>query len=665
MGRVNIRRLAYQIGLPIVLLVLAGACSNRGGDTLTAPSGNTSVAAPDFPGGHTWFNVSRPLTLGDLRGKVVVLDFWTLGCINCQHIVPDLQRLESEFGSQVAVIGVHSGKYDREHSDDSVREAVLRLELKHPVVNDPDFAIWSAYDAHAWPTIVVIDPAGEIVGVHEGEGVYDSIQPAVAELVSEFGGQLDPAPLPIDLEAAPIASDFLSFPGSVLADEAGGRLFIADSGNNRVLVASPGGTLQSAIGSGAAGRADGLASEAQFNQPQGLALSADGGTLYVADTRNHLIRSVDLAAGEVTTIAGTGKRAETFPAEAAEPTSVDLASPWGLELIGEDLYIAMAGAHQIWTMGLATGEVRVAIGSAIEGIADGPAATAQLAQPNQLTSDGTNLYWVDPESSGVRVYSPSSDGVRTLSGTGLFDFGDADGPPAQSKLQHPQGIALANGILYVSDTYNHKIRTVDPVSGVVTTVAGIATPGKADGNAGSATFDEPGGLSFAAGKLFIADTNNNAIRTLDVATGEVATLRLSNLGVASAGSRGRTFKLSLDPQTVSPSTTVLHLRLSAPEGYHLNDLAPSRLALSTSDATAFTPGESEVTFSTNERSVDIAVPVTVSAGQAIVSAVGEVYYCRQEEDAICLVDRLDIALPVTVTAGAQSSEALMQYELPR
>ena len=527
--------------------------------------------------------------------------------------------------------------------------------------------IWNAYGAQAWPTIVVIDPAGKIVGAHEGEGVYDAVEPPVKQLVSDFDakGQIVRTPLPIDLLAAPIASDFLSFPGDVLADPAGGRLFIADSDNNRILISDMDGALQKAIGSGTQGLKDGSSDQAQFNQPQGLALSADGNTLYVADTRNHALRSVDLATGNVTTIAGDGQRAQDTPAPGAAPTATSLASPWGLQLIGNTLYIAMAGSHQLWTLDLSAGTVSVAVGSGREGIDDGAPAAATLAQPNEITTDGTNLYWVDPESSSVRKLPLAGGDVKTLVGTGLFDFGDADGLPGTAKIQHAQGIAFANGTLYIADTYNHKIRTVDPTTGEVATVAGAGSPGNTDGLGAAASFDEPGGLSAAGGKLYIADTNNNAIRVLDLASGNVSTLQLSNLAVAASDLKGRTLKMSLPPQTINPSTTTLRLHLTVPAGYQLNNLAPSQLTLTTSNADAFSPGQSDVTFTTADTSVQLTVPVTAREGQAILSAAGQVYYCRENQNAICLVDQLDIALPVTVSAAAPAGDAVMEYELPQ
>ncbi len=638
---------------------------DEGGTDIPSESLAGTVAAPQFPGGQTWFNVSQPLTVADLRGKVVVLDFWTLGCINCQHIVPDLKQLEEEFGDALVVIGVHSGKYDREHDDDSIREAVLRLGLPHPVVNDPDFAIWNLYGATAWPTVAVIDPAGNVVGLRPGEGVYPALQPVVAALIDEFSGRIDLTPIPLDLEAEPIATAFLSHPGAVLVDDDGGRLFIADSGNNRILIAGLDGRLESAIGSGQEGLRDGFADEAQFNQPHGLELSADGATLYVADTRNHALRAVDLASGAVTTLAGDGTRAENYPPEGSPAKDSALASPWGLLLVADTLYMGMAGTHQIWTTDLAAGTIAVFAGSGREGIADGPRLEATLAQPSGLATDGSHLFWVDPESSGVRKLPLDGSGaVQTLVGTGLFDFGDADGERGIALLEHPQGITYTGGLLYVADTYNHKIRTVHPETGTVDTFAGSGASSLTDGFGAGASFAEPGGIAAAGGLLYTADTNNHAVRVLKLTTGEVSTLALTNLGVAVNTAQGRTIKVSLPAQEISPDADTIELRLSAPEGYHLNDLIESRLMLGTSNADAFSPSEANVSFQVSDPAVELHVAAAAAAGQAILTATGEVYYCREGEEAVCLIDRVDLALPITVAPGG-AAVAAIQYELPQ
>ncbi len=623
--------------------------------------------SPEFPGGLTWFNVQQTPTVAGLKGKVILLDFWTLGCINCQHIIPDLKRLEVEFGDALVVIGVHSGKYSTEHDDDSVREAIKRYGLEHPVVNDPDFVFWRTFGANAWPTLVLIDPAGNLVGGHAGEGVYPLFQPILTSLVAEFDakGAVSRTPFPLALEAT-TASTVLSYPGKVLADGRSGRLFIADSGHNRVLGASLDGKLERAVGSGKEGFADGGPAEAMFRQPQGLAIADDGATLYVADTRNHAVRAVDLATGNVTTIAGTGQQLDRLPRGEARGRDTALASPWDVLAHEGTLFISMAGVHQIWALDLATGNIAVFAGTSREGIDDGDRLTrATLAQPSGLATDGRYLYWVDPESSAVRRVPLAGEGdVETLAGTGLFDYGDTDGDSKSARLQHPQGIAFANGTLYVGDTYNHKIRTVDPASWRVGTAAGTGERGWTDGAAATGALDEPSGLSFAGGKLYIADTNNHLVRTLDPATGTLDTLRLSNLAVASGAPGALTQQVTLPAQTVAPGAATLRVTVTSPQGFHLNSLAPSRLVLSSSNAAVLEPGERELAWSSDEAAVSIPVPVALGEGSATLTALGAVYYCRGGEEALCFIQQVELTLPVTVVKGAAGGELALSYTLP-
>ena len=623
--------------------------------------------APAFPDGLQWFNVEKPLKLADLKGKVVLLDFWTLGCINCQHVIPDLKRLEAEFGPALAVVGVHSGKYAAEHDDESIREAIRRYGLEHPVVNDPDFAFWGAYGANAWPTLVLIDPAGKLVGGHSGEGVYPLFQPIVAALVKEFDGRgaVDRALLPLKLDASVVATA-LSYPGKVLADDAddaGGRLFIADSGHNRVLVSSLAGELRQAIGSGKEGFADGAAAEASFRQPQGLALSGDGRTLFVADTRNHAVRAVDLASGQVTTIAGTGKQLDRLPAAPAAAKDTALASPWDVLNVGDTLFISMAGVHQLWALDLKSNVISVFAGTSREGIQDGERrAMATLAQPSGMSSDGTNLYWVDPESSSVRTVAIAGNGdVRTLVGTGLFDYGDEDGRGKAAKLQHPQGLTFAAGGLFISDTYNHKVKTLALVGGAVRTLAGDDR-GRADGEGTAARFDEPGGLSYAAGKLYVADTNNHAVRLVDVVSGKVTTLTLSNLLVA-AGPGKRT-TASLPPVEVAAGVTTLRVTITAPGGYHLNSQAPGALAFTVSDPAVLRVSEPTLRWSSDEATVSFPVPAEAHRGTTVLTASGSIYYCRGGEEALCFIHQVEISLPLTVTSTSTAGEVPFTYQLP-
>ncbi len=640
------------------------------GSSADSAGGERSYAgkspAPAIPTGVTWFNVQQPLTLQALKGKVVLLDFWTLGCINCQHIIPDLKKLEAEFGNQLVVIGVHSGKYSTEHDDQSIKDAIKKYGLEHPVLNDPDFVVWNTFGANAWPTLALIDPAGNYVGNHAGEGVYQLFEPIIQSLTREFSakGQIDETPIPLALSAT-AAATVLSYPGKVLADATSGRLFIADSGHNRILVANLDGRLQQAIGDGKEGFADGTATEAEFRQPQGLGLSVDGKTLYVADTRNHAVRAVDLATGNVKTVAGTGFQLDRLPTAGLKATATALASPWDVLAVGQTLYIAMAGVHQLWALDLAGGTISVFAGTSREGIADGPKAQATLAQPSGITTDGKTLYWVDPESSSVRRVSLSGSGnVETIVGTGLFDYGDEDGKGTAAKLQHAQGIAWADGALYVGDTYNHKLRVVDPATKQVGTAAGSGELGWNDGLGAAAKFDEPGGIGYANGKVYVADTNNQLIRVFEPASGRVSTLTLSNLAVAATQAPGKALQVALAAQTVAPGASNLRVTFNTPAGYHLNSQAPSKLTLSASNPAVVELGERTLSWATDDGSVTLPVPVVLHEGSATLTGTVSVYYCRTGGEALCFIQQVELTLPLTVAASANATEPQLTYMLP-
>ena len=489
------------------------------------------VRAPEFPEGMQWLNTDRPLRLADLRGKVVLLDFWTYCCINCMHIIPELTALEKKYARELVVIGVHSAKFQNEGDVANIRQAILRYEIQHPVVNDRDFHIWRQYAVRAWPTLMVVRPDGYVLGHLSGEGHQEVLERVIDELIAEARSQgtLNDTPLHFTLEKDKYASGALSFPGKVLAHAPSQRLFIADSNNNRIVITDLDGKVLDVAGSGAIGKTDGDFNAATFHHPQGMAL--DGNILYVADTENHLLRRLDLQARTVTTIAGTGAQARSVNVPGTG-TEVALNSPWDLALIGTQLFIAMAGPHQVWVMNLGTAYLEPYAGSGREDIIDAPRRQAAMAQPSGITTDGTLLYVADSETSAIRSVSLGINGaVQTIVGEGLFEFGDKDGiGKEQVRLQHPLGVTYHDNILYVADTYNHKIKKIGPATATSTTYLGSGKPGRRDGQ--EPEFYEPGGLSLAAGKLYIADTNNHAIRVADLATGDGLDARPARPGSA-------------------------------------------------------------------------------------------------------------------------------------
>ena len=481
------------------------------------------VNAPEFPADADWLNTNRPLRLADFAGKLLLLDFWTYCCINCMHLLPTLRRLEREFPEELAVVGVHTAKFDEERATENVRQAVMRYGIRHPVLNDASMETWRQYAVRAWPTVMFVDPAGRVIGKVEGELGFEQGAELVRKMLEAFRteGMLRPGPQAYDVEAP--RSGVLCYPGKVLADPVGERLLIADSGHHRVLVTDTEGQIQTVIGSGDEGFADGVPEGARFSNPQGMALA--GETLYVADTGNHAIRAVDLEMAVVETVVGTGDRG-TGRVDGGPGLTVSLRSPWDVALVGRRLFIAMAGSHQLWMYDLETGLVQAVAGTGGEGIVDGLPEEALLAQPSGIAADEDGvLFFTDSETSSIRQADLiTAYQITTLVGSGLFDFGDTDGEASSARMQHPLGIAVEGGIVYVADTYNNKIKRVGTETLTVATVAGTGEPGHEDGMFASARFYEPGDLSILEDRIYVADTNNHAVRVLDVSSGTVSTL---------------------------------------------------------------------------------------------------------------------------------------------
>lgn len=646
-------------------------------------AGDPRAAAPEFPSGLDWINVDQPLSLQGLRGKIIILDFWTYGCINCIHMIPTLRRLEERYADSLVVIGVHSAKFENEGQTDNLRQIVQRYELHHPVINDSDFRVWRQYGVRAWPTFVVIDPRGNVLALQPGEVPFDAFDNLLAGMVDFWSGtgELNTEPLELALEGAGMPAGALAFPGKVLADEAGGRLFISDSNHHRIIVADLNTyAVQTVIGNGSRGLADGDFATAQFSQPQGMALSADGSTLYVADTQNHVVRAADLNAGTVTTIAGTGiqsyERHAPEEGEFALAAETGISSPWALELddASQTLYIAMAGPHQIWAINLANGMMRVAIGNGREALLSATFASSELAQPSGLHLHDGVLYIADSESSSIRAAEIERRVVRTVSGTtanDLFDYGDIDGVAGVSRLQHPLGVTGSpDGLIYIADTYNSRIKQYDPSTGETTTLFGLGGRGGfRDGDAQTAEFDEPGGLSYANGRLYIADTNNHAIRVIDLASGQVSTVMFPNpevLQIADrttviGGNAAMNEVIAFETQTLGAGSGAIEVTFTLPAGYKINDEAPSRAVWSVSgsgaaiDAGLLEMPIAETTFS---------VPLTLSEGEGVISGELTLYYCEETAETLCFIEQFSVEIPLTVSASGAASIRVERVIVP-
>lgn len=457
--------------------------------------------------GRSWLNTGGvDLDLPDLRGKIVLLDFWTFCCVNCLHVLDELRPLEEKYEQELVVIGVHSPKFEFEKDADALRANIERYEVTHPVLDDPELTTWTEYGARAWPTLMVLDTHGRIAANLSGEGHAANLDALIGRLIAEAeaDGSLRRGPAPTVL--AERVPQTLRYPSKVQALP-DGRYVVSDAGQHRLVIFEPDGvSVSEIIGSGARGAADGEADQASFAEPNGVLVlpeevaDAVGYDLLVADSANHLLRSVELGHSRllrgrtptvVGTVAGTGAQwmqGQPLATGGADPLTYAMSTPWDLawsHVLGRAV-IAMAGIHQMWSFEPRSRELAVLAGTTNEGLVDGALVRSWWAQPSGVAelADGT-LAIADSETSAIRILDPRTFTVRTLVGEGLFDFGHVDGPADRARLQHPLGvIGLPDGRIAVADTYNGAIRIIDATGGesgdapasVVTVATDLAEP---------------------------------------------------------------------------------------------------------------------------------------------------------------------------------------------
>jgi sugar lactone lactonase YvrE len=452
------------------------------------------VRAPELEGEGGWIGVDD-LTLAQLRGKVVLLDFWTLACVNCQRVLEELRGLERRFADSLVVVGVHSPKFPHEHEHAAVRAAVARHRIEHPVLDDPAMTTWSAYAVRAWPTLVLIDAEGRVAQTVSGEGHAVALASAIEELIAEAEGTGTLRRGAPEVEAEPQGTGALAFPGKVAIEDGAStapRLAIADTGHDRVLVCTLGGEVLEEV--------DGL------YQPQGVRFDGVGDTawLLVCETGADRVWRISLD--------GRGTR---------ELLTDRLRSPWDVLRWRGHVVVAEAGRHRLWAIDRA-GELQVLAGTGAEALVDGPGLQAVLAQPSGLatTADG-DLAFVDAEASALRVLRRDALRVDTLAGAGLFAWGAVDGDGERARLQHPLGLALGrDGAVYVADTFNHHIRVWRGAHLWTVPIDGLS---------------EPGGVAVLPdGRLLVADTGHHRIVLVDPVRARARTLEIGRAGSSDA-----------------------------------------------------------------------------------------------------------------------------------
>ncbi|MGW7423372.1 NHL domain-containing thioredoxin family protein [Streptomyces sp. NPDC054813] len=581
------------------------------------------VRAPELIGKGGWINTGdKQLSLAELRGRIVIVDFWTFCCVNCLHVLDELRELEERHRDTVVIIGVHSPKFVHEAEHQAVVDAVERYVVEHPVLDDPELATWKQYAVRAWPTLVVIDPEGYVVAQHAGEGHAHAIAKLVEELEAEHEakGTLRRGDGPyVPPEPEPTA---LRFPGKALLLPSGNFLVSDTTRHQLVELAEDAETVVRRIGSGTRGFADGPAADAAFSEPQGLAL-LDDGSVAVADTVNHALRRLDPATGEVTTLAGTGRQWWQGSPTSGPAREVDLSSPWDVAVFGGKVWIAMAGVHQLWAYDPESRTVTVAAGTTNEGLVDGSAAEAWFAQPSGLAATADRLWLADSETSALRWVDLDGH-VHTAVGTGLFDFGHRDGAAGQALLQHPLGVtALPDGSVAVSDTYNHALRRYDPATGEVTTLA--------------TDLREPSDAVLAGDDIVVVESARHRLTRL----------RLPEEAVRVESVAHRTQRAATE---VAPGRLRLDVIFQAPAGQKLDlRYGPStRLLVSSTPPELLLKGDGPDTDLSRELELNPAVPEGVLHVSAMAASCDD---DPSNEYPACHVHQQDWGVPVRLTEG--------------
>jgi sugar lactone lactonase YvrE/thiol-disulfide isomerase/thioredoxin len=591
------------------------------------------VRAPQLRG-RGWLNTGgRDLTLADLRGKIVLLDFWTFACVNCLHVLDELRPLEDKYADVLVTIGVHSPKFEHEKDAKALAAAVERYGVAHPVLDDPAMRMWQEYAAKAWPTLTVIDPEGYVVASMAGEGHAEGLSRLFDELIAvhEAKGTLRRGEaLTVPVDEAPTT---LRFPGKAAVLE-GGTFLVADSAHHSLVeLAADGETVLRRIGRGVRGRSDGGPDTAQFSEPGGVCVlpprvaELAGYDVVVADTVNHLLRGVRLDTGEVRTVAGTGRQWRgTVDFSTHDALAVDLSSPWDVAYFDGKVIVAMAGIHQLWWFDPVTRTAGVYAGTTVEALRDGPLHDTWLAQPSGLAStrDGSKLWIADSESSALRWIAGGE--LHTAVGQGLFDFGHVDGPARDALFQHPLGVlALDDGTVLVADTYNGAVRRYDPATQLVDTVAtGLAEPSDL--------------VVTPTGEVFVVESAAHRLVRIDpsATAGQVG------------GSRQRTERPATD---LAAGEVTLDVVFTPAPGQKLDDSfgPPTRLVVSSSPPDLLVEGTGESTDLRRR----LVISDTVTAG--VLQVVAQAATCDADSaHAACHLTRQDWGVPVRVVAGGAS-----------
>ena len=602
------------------------------------------TAAPELSGDAWLGTTTDQLGIESFRGRFLLLDFWTLCCVNCHHVLAELRELEATYADVLTVVGVHSPKFEHEKLADTVLQAIHRHDIHHPVLNDPDMTTWQAYGVRAWPTLVLVDPEGQIVATYSGEGHGHAIDALLQDLIPqhEDKGTLERGPgvyKPVEIVPGAFRQ-----PGKVEAIPAhyrdffgGADLLVSDSAAHRLAAihhSSPE-TIVWTAGEGTRGSQDGELGVAQFCEPYGVAWVSEedavslGYHLVVADTANHLLRGINVNTGLVSTIAGTGRQWMQLEPTTGPALEVSLSTPWDVIVDGTVAIMAMAGDHRIWQCDLAAGEVSIFAGTSNEGLVDGSVSDAWFAQPSGLSGTVDDFWVVDAETSALRRITKGM--VSTVAGQGLYDFGHVDGAGDHALLQHPLGsVVLPDGSIAIADSYNGAIRRYNPVTNQVTTLhrglrepSDIAVVGEGDHT-----------------RLAVAESSANRVIILGLPADSIH--------------QGEALRLVRAPIEVAPGVVSVNVIFEPPPGQKRDD----RYGPSTQLVVSSTPRQLLRDGTGNTAELERSITISDDAVSGVLHVQAKGASCEEGEFAACHIHQQDWGIPIVVTPGGLTEVTL-------
>jgi len=474
---------------------------------------SSEIYVGELVDGLKWVNTVEPIRLANLRGKAVILSFWTSSSIACEQQSHELRLIETKFHDGVAILGIHTPKHPNEVDDAYLLKISNRWQIRYPVANDAEYTAWRQLGIESWPSLVLLDHDSRIVGIFAGEGRRSELEAKIQEVLDKAlevdRRSHDPAPVSNKPEARAI----LRFPTRIVASAT--HLYLADTGYNRIVELTFEGRINRQFGSGNPGNWDARLTEAGFRNPVGLALMKD--FLFVADTGNHSIRRIRLNTGDVETLAGTGICERPVSTDSAQPRTLSLTSPVDVAAAHDKIYIAMAGSHQIWQLDLMSGSVSLFVGNGREDVVDGTGPFSSFAQPSGLTVAAESLYVLDASTSTLRCVRLQDARVMTLIPGGLFTDGSADGNAMAARMCHPTAVFhdSVRKVLWIADTLNHKLRVYSIAKAELKTL-----------NV-NYRLQSPSGICVADQTVFIANTDAHEILRLDLRSGRLARLPIT------------------------------------------------------------------------------------------------------------------------------------------